>query len=95
ALKIDWDTGPHAAGLDDAKLRAEFARLAAAGGGAVASKAGDADAALKRAAKVIEAEYHVPYLAHPPMEPLNCTVKIGADRCEIWTGTQFQTMDQG
>jgi len=29
------------------------------------------------------------------MEPLNCTVKIGADRCEIWTGTQFQTMDQG
>ena len=95
ALKIDWDTGPHAAGLDDAKLRAEFARLAAAGGGAVASKAGDADAALKRAAKVIEAEYHVPYLAHAPMEPLNCTVKIGADRCEIWTGTQFQTMDQG
>ncbi|MET4731301.1 isoquinoline 1-oxidoreductase beta subunit [Lysobacter enzymogenes] len=95
ALKIDWDAGPHAAGLDDAKLRAEFARLAAAGGGAVASKAGDADAALKRAAKVIEAEYHVPYLAHAPMEPLNCTVKIGADRCEIWTGTQFQTMDQG
>ncbi|SDW11718.1 xanthine dehydrogenase family protein molybdopterin-binding subunit [Lysobacter enzymogenes] len=95
ALKIDWDTGPHAAGLDDAKLRAEFARLAAAGGGAVASKAGDADAALKRAAKVIEAEYHVPYLAHAPMEPLNCTVKIDADRCEIWTGTQFQTMDQG
>ncbi|WP_242690936.1 xanthine dehydrogenase family protein molybdopterin-binding subunit [Lysobacter enzymogenes] len=94
ALKIDWDAGPNAAGLDDAKLRAEFARLAAAGGGAVAARAGDADAGLKGAAKVIEAEYHVPYLAHAPMEPLNCTVKIGADACEIWTGTQFQGMDQ-
>lgn len=94
ALKIDWNPGPNAAALDDAKLRAEFARLAAAGGGAVASRAGDADAALKGAAKVIEAEYHVPYLAHAPMEPLNCTVRIGADRCEVWTGTQFQTLDQ-
>ncbi|WP_250449050.1 xanthine dehydrogenase family protein molybdopterin-binding subunit [Lysobacter enzymogenes] len=94
ALKIDWNPGPNADGLDDAKLRAEFARLAAAGGGAVASRAGDADAALKGAAKVIEAEYHVPYLAHAPMEPLNCTVRIGADRCEVWTGTQFQTLDQ-
>ena len=36
----------------------------------------------------------MPYLAHAPMEPLNCTVRIGPDRCEIWTGTQFQTMDQ-
>jgi isoquinoline 1-oxidoreductase beta subunit len=43
---------------------------------------------------VIEAEYSVPYLAHAPMEPLNCTVRLGADRCEIWTGTQFQTIDQ-
>ena len=37
----------------------------------------------------------MPYLAHAPMEPLNCTVKAGPDGCEIWTGTQFQTMDQG
>ena len=36
----------------------------------------------------------MPYLAHAPMEPLNCTVRIGPDRCEIWTGTQFQTVDQ-
>ncbi len=37
----------------------------------------------------------MPYLAHATMEPLNCTVKIDGDRCEIWTGTQFQTVDQG
>jgi isoquinoline 1-oxidoreductase subunit beta len=36
----------------------------------------------------------VPYLAHAPMEPLNCAVRIDGDRCEIWTGTQFQGADQ-
>jgi isoquinoline 1-oxidoreductase beta subunit len=36
----------------------------------------------------------MPYLAHAPMEPLNCLVALGPDRCEIWTGTQFQTVDQ-
>jgi isoquinoline 1-oxidoreductase beta subunit len=37
----------------------------------------------------------VPYLAHAPMEPLNCTVRRTAGGCEVWTGTQFQTVDQG
>jgi isoquinoline 1-oxidoreductase beta subunit len=49
---------------------------------------------MARAAKTIEAEYFVPYLAHAPMEPLNCTVRIANGKCEIWTGTQFQTGDQ-
>ena len=92
ALKIDWDLGPNAA-LDTAALRSEFAKLAATPG-AVAAQAGDAAAAMAKAAKTVEAEYAVPYLAHAPMEPLNCTVKIDADKCEIWTGTQFQTVDQ-
>ena len=48
----------------------------------------------RAAAKVIEAEYDFPYLAHATMEPLNCTVRLAADKCEIWTGTQFQTLDQ-
>jgi isoquinoline 1-oxidoreductase beta subunit len=37
----------------------------------------------------------VPYLAHAMMEPLNCVVDLRADSCEIWTGTQFETVDQG
>jgi isoquinoline 1-oxidoreductase beta subunit len=49
---------------------------------------------MKTAAHVVEAEYDFPYLAHANMEPLNCTVRIGADKAEVWTGTQFQTMDQ-
>jgi isoquinoline 1-oxidoreductase beta subunit len=93
ALQIDWDLGPNA-GLDSATLREQFRKLAATPG-ATASQAGDSALALSKASKIIEAEYAVPYLAHAPMEPLNCTVKIGPDKCEIWVGTQFQTMDQG
>lgn len=92
ALRVDWDLGPNAA-LDTQALREQF-RALAANAGTVASTAGDAKGGMAKAAKTLEAEYHVPYLAHAPMEPLNCTVKIDAAGCEIWTGTQFQTIDQ-
>ncbi|MEH6422174.1 xanthine dehydrogenase family protein molybdopterin-binding subunit [Pseudomonas sp. CGJS7] len=92
ALAVEWDAGPHA-GLDTHKLREEFRALAATPG-AIASQAGDVAAGLAAAARTLEAEYNVPYLAHAPMEPLNCTVKIDGEGCDIWTGTQFQTVDQ-
>jgi isoquinoline 1-oxidoreductase beta subunit len=62
--------------------------------GTVAKKTGDPEAALKTAAKTLTAEYDVPYLAHAMMEPLNCVVDLRADSCEIWTGTQFETVDR-
>jgi isoquinoline 1-oxidoreductase beta subunit len=89
---VDWDPGPNA-GLDSAALLEEFRRLARTRG-AVAAQAGDVGAALGKAARTVEAEYSVPYLAHATMEPMNCAVRIGQGRCEIWTGTQFQTLDQ-
>jgi isoquinoline 1-oxidoreductase beta subunit len=92
ALKVDWDLGPNAT-LDSATLREEFRKLANTPG-AVAGQAGNVTGALGKAAKVVEAEYAVPYLVHAPMEPLNATVRIGPGKCEIWTGTQFQTVDQ-
>ncbi|GGD33513.1 xanthine dehydrogenase family protein molybdopterin-binding subunit [Pseudoxanthomonas indica] len=92
ALVVEWDAGPHA-GLDTEKLRSDFATMARSPG-TLAVQAGNAEAAMAQASKTIEAQYSVPYLAHAPMEPLNCTVKISADACEIWTGTQFQTVDQ-
>ncbi|MDH4107778.1 MAG: molybdopterin-dependent oxidoreductase [Gammaproteobacteria bacterium] len=49
---------------------------------------GDATAALNESAKVIEAEYRVPYLAHAPMEPMNCTAWLHDGKCELWLGTQ-------
>ncbi|MBC7989868.1 MAG: xanthine dehydrogenase family protein molybdopterin-binding subunit [Luteimonas sp.] len=92
ALKVEWDLGPNAA-LDSQALRTQFTQLAATRG-LPAAQAGDVAAALPKSAKTVEAEYAVPYLAHAPMEPMNCTVKIGKDKCELWIGTQFQTLEQ-
>lgn len=92
ALTVEWDLGPNT-GLDSQKLLETFRKLAATPG-LPASQAGDTQAALAKASKTLDVEYSVPYLAHAPMEPLNCTVKITQDKCEIWTGTQFQTLDQ-
>ena len=91
ALVLDWDLGAGAS-LSTQTMRADYRKLAQTPG-AAAKTAGDVDAAFK-GAKVIEAEYEVPFLAHAPMEPLNCTVEIGKDGADIYTGTQFQTMDQ-
>ena len=93
ALKVEWDLGPNAT-LDSAALRAQFEALAATPG-LPAAQAGDAAAALAKAAKRVDATYSVPYLAHAPMEPMNCTVKLEKDKCELWIGTQFQTLEQG
>jgi isoquinoline 1-oxidoreductase beta subunit len=92
ALAIEWSP-PENGGIDSDKLGAELRALARAPG-AIAIDVGKVDAALAGAHKMIEAEYELPYLAHAPMEPLNTTVKIDGDRCEIWSGTQMQTIDQ-
>ncbi|MDD4880989.1 MAG: xanthine dehydrogenase family protein molybdopterin-binding subunit, partial [Gallionellaceae bacterium] len=91
-LKADWAAGP-AAGLSSAAIFASYRDLAKQPG-AVARNDGDAAKALAGSAQRIAAEFEVPYLAHAPMEPLNCVVQVQADGCDIWTGDQFQTMDQ-
>ena len=90
ALEIEWDLGPNAK-LSTADLAQKF-RETAKTAGRVAKKA-DNPEAMKGAAKTIVAEYQVPFLAHAPMEPLNCTVEVRSDGAEIWIGTQSQTMD--
>jgi isoquinoline 1-oxidoreductase subunit beta len=92
ALEVVWDEGP-LANLTTPGLREEYAALAKKTG-AQARKDGDPEKALNGAAKRIEAEYEVPYLAHATMEPLNCFVDLRADSCEIWTGTQAQTWER-
>ncbi|MGI8898624.1 MAG: molybdopterin cofactor-binding domain-containing protein [Pyrinomonadaceae bacterium] len=91
-LEIRWDDGPNAS-LSTTGMREQFAALAKTPG-LVARKVGDPTKALTTAAKTITAEFEVPYLAHASMEPLNCVVDLREDRCEIWTGTQFQTGDR-
>jgi isoquinoline 1-oxidoreductase beta subunit len=91
-LMVDWDLGPNAA-LSTEQMLSDFTELAK-NPGTIAKKTGDPEAALKTASKTITAEYDVPYLAHAMMEPLNCVVDLKADSCEIWTGTQFETVDR-
>jgi isoquinoline 1-oxidoreductase subunit beta len=91
-LKIRWNHGENAA-LSTMKMTEEFSRLSATPGN-IAKKVGDPAQALAGAAKTITAEYDVPYLAHAMMEPLNCVVDLRADSCELWTGTQFETIDR-
>jgi len=91
-LKVDWDLGPNA-GLSTEQMLRDFAEMSQKPGN-LAKKVGDPDAALKTAAKAITATYDVPYLAHCMMEPLNCVVDLRADSCELWTGTQFETVDR-
>jgi len=92
ALEITWDEG-EGAKISTESLRQEYAALARTPG-AVARKEGDPEQAFSKAARKVTAEYEVPYLAHACMEPLNCVVDLRADRCEVWTGTQFQTVDR-
>src|SRR5881296_2113722 len=92
ALQIEWDEGPMA-DFNTKSQREQYAELAKQPG-LSARKEGDASGVMASAAKKIEAVYEVPYLSHAMMEPLNCAVDLRADGCEIWTGTQFQTVDR-
>jgi isoquinoline 1-oxidoreductase beta subunit len=92
ALAIRWDDGPNAKvstadvvqGLDAASQKP----------GVVARKQGDAAAAIAGAGRKIDAVYQVPFLAHATMEPMNCTVHVRKDGCEVWTGSQVLSRAQ-
>lgn len=92
ALDITWDEGS-LSGLESSAQRDQYAELAKETG-TVARKEGDAATAISQASQKLEAVYDVPYLAHAPMEPLNCVADVRDDGCDVWTGTQFQTMEQ-
>ena len=92
ALKIDWDLGDNV-NVDSITQLADFKKLAD-GEGKMVVTSGDAAAAMKQAVKTIEVEYTFPYLAHATMEPLNCTIKVEGDTCDIWTGTQAPGFEQ-
>jgi isoquinoline 1-oxidoreductase subunit beta len=92
ALQVDWDEGSMQ-NFSTSQMMQEFRERAKSPGTSV-RKDGDAAGALAGAAKKIEAVYEVPYLSHLMMEPLNCTVDLRPDSCEVWTGSQFQTVDR-
>ena len=92
ALDIRWDEGPNAKlGTADIVQQLEAASRQS---GVSSRREGDPAKAMAGAARTIEAVYEAPFLAHATMEPLNCTVHVRPDGCDIWMGTQVPTFAQ-
>ncbi|OAJ50555.1 xanthine dehydrogenase family protein molybdopterin-binding subunit [Pseudomonas marginalis] len=89
ALNVQWDTST-VEKVDSERQLADYKTLAARPG----PHHFDADMRpLATSPHTLEAEFVFPYLAHAPMEPLNCTVQLSQDRAELWVGTQFAGAD--
>ncbi|WP_454624630.1 molybdopterin cofactor-binding domain-containing protein [Bradyrhizobium cenepequi] len=91
ALKIEWDEGPNA--RVGSKEIWQHLRTASEKDGAVAKSVGDIAKGLATGDR-FEASFEMPFLAHASMEPINATVHVKPDSCEIWTGTQIVTRVQ-
>jgi CO/xanthine dehydrogenase Mo-binding subunit len=92
ALALRWDDGPNAK-LGTADIVQGLAK-ASQTAGVTARKDGDPASALAGATKKVEAVYESPFLAHVTMEPINCTVHVRKDGCEVWTGSQVLSRAQ-
>jgi isoquinoline 1-oxidoreductase beta subunit len=93
ALSVEWDeSGAEKRGTT--QLLKEYRELARGKDALIVAQTGDADAALTHAAKRVQGEFEFPYLAHAPMEPLTAVCSLSSDKCEIWAGCQFHTLDQ-
>jgi isoquinoline 1-oxidoreductase beta subunit len=91
AVVIDWDEGPNA-GVSSKDIWRDL-RASSEKDGAVAKSVGDIAKGFSTGDK-LEASYELPFLAHATMEPVNATVHLTPDACEIWTGTQIMTRVQ-
>ncbi len=92
ALDIDWDDGPNA-NVSTASI-VEQMEVASQKEGVVAHKEGDIAKGMTNSARKVEAVYEVPFLAHAAMEPMNCTVHVREDGCNIWVGNQVVSRAQ-
>ncbi len=92
ALDIRWDDGPNA-NVSTADVGKGLAK-ASETMGVTARKDGDPASALAGASKKLSAVYEAPFLAHATMEPMNCTVHVRSDGCEVWTGSQVLSRAQ-
>lgn len=93
ALQVEWDESG-AETRSTAEIVADYAKSAATTG-KVVKASGDAAKALGAGGKTIEADYVFPYLAHAPMEPLDCLIEATESSAKAWAGCQMQTIDQG
>jgi isoquinoline 1-oxidoreductase beta subunit len=92
ALDIEWDEGPNAK-VSSADIVRQM-ETALQKPGVVGRKDGDVAKAMAGAAMKVEAVYQVPFLAHATMEPMNCTVHVRQDGCDVWVGSQVVSRAQ-
>ena len=90
-LKIEWDDAK-AEMRGSEQLLAQY-RSQAKRPGSKAAERGDLAKGQGRATRKLQAEYVFPYLAHAPMEPLDCAIGLKDGACEAWYGAQLQTVD--
>jgi len=88
ALDITWEQGANDQVSSDSIFAFLQDGLEAKEGVFIGNKAGDAPQAIANAAKKLEAVYFAPFENHFTMEPMNCTARVTADRCEVWGATQ-------
>jgi isoquinoline 1-oxidoreductase subunit beta len=91
ALVVTWNEGPNAQ-ISSSDIWADL-RAASKKDGVVAKSIGDTAKGLSQGERV-DAEFELPFLAHAPMEPMNCTVHLTPGACEVWVGTQVMTRAQ-
>lgn len=93
ALQVGWDDA-RAEMRGTAEIMAEYRELARTGQAIVARNDGDAEAAFANAARVVEAEFEFPYLAHAAMEPMDAVARFENGTLEIWAGHQMPDLYQ-
>ncbi|HEY9048360.1 MAG TPA: molybdopterin cofactor-binding domain-containing protein, partial [Ohtaekwangia sp.] len=92
ALHIEWNIP--ADSRIDSHIQLEGYRKLAESQGMITQEKGNVANALDHSTDILEADIAVPYLAHTPMEPVNCTVRINEYTCEVWAGTQSPVLHQ-
>jgi len=90
ALVVQWNEGENAA-LNTEAIR-DILTKATATPGNVATRRGEGEEGLATSAKLIEAIYEAPYLAHAPMEPFTCVADVKSNFCEVWVGSQLPSI---
>jgi isoquinoline 1-oxidoreductase beta subunit len=93
ALLIEWDHGPNAA-VSSETMHSAQAQASSSGKPIAGLLLGDVEGAFTAAWKRVEAVYELPFLAHATMEPINTTVHVRPDGCDIWVGTQTPVVAQ-
>lgn len=86
-LKVTWNEGARAS-HSSAKYAANAQEMSKSAPQRTIRKDGDPEGTLKTAAKIVEAQYSYPFIAHAPLEPQNCTAHFQGDKIEIWTNSQ-------